>query len=223
MDDYAYPDWFTELDKERIMDAIARHAPDYLPPHDGGAIVFFQFYYSSDAAAQAAVLAVLQVVAEVLTRHPDHAAEWPAVARRLRDARLVDVDRVRQKTTSRWPTREAFVAAIEQSLAQQPWWSSAPAGAPTQTLLTAVNNTSRATRVRETFPKRAEWLQPYMRDKHGKHLSDYMFHKLFGGPDPKVMKKIHKGEPVTDDVLMTLVDALQAAGHRVTFNQIPRE
>ena len=153
------------------------------------------------------MLAVLQVVADVLTPYHQHRA-WADAARHLRDAVIVDIDRYRPNDT--WPTLELFAGAIEQALADQTSWPVPPA-----------SQTGRARRSRETYGHRAAWLTDQLRAAD--HLTAYGLKKRFGGPDYKTIKKMLAGEPVGDDVLTKLMDALNAAGRRVTFSDIPRD
>ena len=152
---------------------------------------------------------MLEVVADVLTRAPAH-PDRDATAR-LRDALIVDVNGARPKDT--WPSLETFAAAVEQALAEQGWWpdASAPAAvAPTSARRLAPDISSPG------------GLAPGIHPRGAPHAL-YAFHKQFGGPDAKTLRQILKGEPVIDDVLMKLVEALTAAGHRVTFGDIPRD
>lgn len=113
------PYWFTALDCELIERARRAHGPpDKVVT--GRDIVIFANGYASDADARAAVLAILQVVADALTRYRDH-HQLPAAKRSLRDQLILDLDQFRPKDL--WPTLEAFAAAVEEALAEQPWWS----------------------------------------------------------------------------------------------------
>jgi hypothetical protein len=113
------PYWFTPLDCERIERARRAHgAPDKIVK--GRDIVNLANGYASDADARVAALAILRVVADVLTGYRDH-PQLPAAARSLRDQLIVHLDPFRPK--DEWATLEAFATAIEQALAEQPWWS----------------------------------------------------------------------------------------------------
>ena len=203
MDD---PDWFTALDRKRIEQARTDHGPPFHgDKSDRGRVVVFNFRYPSDADARAALLAQFQVFVDVLNRYGDR-PELADQAIRRRDALIVDVDLHRPKDT--WPTLDAFVTAIDQALADEPWWPVRPAPAPAR----------RSRRSRRSYPNRAAWLKRLMGG-----LTPYAFHKQFGGPDAKSIRKILAGDPVDDDVLTKLVGALNDAGHRVTFEQIPRD
>jgi hypothetical protein len=113
------PYWFTALDIERIERARMAHGA----PHKivkGRDIVTSANLYASDADARVAALAILRVVADVLTSYRDH-PQLLAAARSLRDQLVVHLDSFRPK--DEWPTLEAFATSVEQALAEQPWWA----------------------------------------------------------------------------------------------------
>jgi hypothetical protein len=113
------PYWFTALDIERIERARREHGA----PHKivkGRDTVISANLYASDADARVAALAILRVVADVLTSYRDH-PQLLAAARSLRDQLVVHLDSFRPK--DEWPTLEAFATAVEQALAEQPWWA----------------------------------------------------------------------------------------------------
>jgi hypothetical protein len=190
-----YPNWFTVLEREGINEARDQATARMV-------VVNLSIVYASDADARAAALAVLKVAADVLAPHRTR-PDWTDARRRLRDALIVEIDRHRPNDT--WPTLKAFAAAVEQALAVESWWPVDSASPP-------------ARRARQLFPNRAAWLKSLMRGR-----TPYMFHKQFGGPDAKTITKILHGHSVSDHVLARLVAALNDAGHRVTFQQIPRD
>jgi len=126
------PAWFTERDLEEIARAERRHAAP-AKVVEGKGSHFLANAYASDADALEAVLAVLQVVANILPNYRGH-PQFHAAVRSLRDQRIVDVDPFRPKDT--WTTFDAFETAVIDALAASPWWlsvsSSANAGYPTK-------------------------------------------------------------------------------------------
>jgi hypothetical protein len=214
-----YPPWWTALDRERVQHAIAVQAPNDLHVDEGARVRVFRIQYPSDAAAVTAVLAVLEVVAAVLTRYRTRqpAEALAAAAAQLSDGAIVDAHRVRPM--HQWPTLDAFVAAVHEALAAQPWWSWSE-GAATRATPSARARPDPSWR---KHPEQAHWVADKMR------LANVTPHRLeqFGGPDGKTTQRLLDGYGSRDDVLQKFVNALNEINGSgvppLTLVDVPRD
>ena len=200
-----YPAWFTALDRTRIEQARTEHGPPLHPDTgDRRFAVIFDVRYPSDADARAALLAELQVVADVLSPYHQH-REWADAARCLRDALIVDVDRYRPKDI--WPTLKEFVTAIEQVLAEEHWW-------PRQKLVRRDGPVATTPQ----YPHQAAWLAEQMR------VADVTPSGLeqFNGPDGKTTQRLLDGHGTKrDDIKHKIVHALNEANRYRGRKSVP--
>jgi hypothetical protein len=207
----AYPDWLSALDRARIEAARAE---------------------ASDFGGIERVTHVAKAVARVLSvKH--HAAPWPSLAERQAFAhRLLDVivvedaypatqpidlivvssdDRAlhAERTGASPPTLDQFAEHVGIALQHCPEW---------QAFLQLTGRASAP--LNATFPRRARWFKRQLElagNLTPNRLED------FGGPDGKTTKRVLKGFSARDDVLQKIIQALNDAGVRVKFEEIPQD